>query len=83
MDRFWIIPIVAFVVVGMMLIIAADGRANTPERFILPPMIIIKNSSGISPYVEFCNPNDDFAPDKLIQNSTHKFNHVICEWKEK
>lgn len=83
MDNFWIIPIIALIAVGLMLIIAADGRANTPERYIEPEVIIPKKVSDKNPYVEFCNPNDDFAPDKLIQNDTHKFNHVICQWDEK
>jgi hypothetical protein len=38
------------------------------------------NDSGLNPYVEFCNPNDEFSPVKLIQNSTHKFDHETCIW---
>ena len=36
-------------------------------------------SSGLSPYVEFCNPGG-FVPDKKIENSTHTFNHDTCVW---
>ena len=36
-------------------------------------------SSGQSPYVEFCMPGG-FAPDKKIENSTHSFNHDTCLW---
>lgn len=36
-------------------------------------------SSGLSPYVEFCNPGG-FAPIKKIENSTHSFNHDTCIW---
>ncbi len=36
-------------------------------------------SSGKSPYVEFCTPGG-FAPVKNIGNSTHLFNHDTCIW---
>jgi len=36
-------------------------------------------SSGLSPYVEFCTPGG-FAPVKKIENSTHLFNHDTCLW---
>ncbi|GBH34255.1 hypothetical protein NZNM25_10460 [Nitrosopumilus zosterae] len=36
-------------------------------------------SSGLSPYVEFCTPGG-FAPVKKIENSTHIFNHDTCIW---
>lgn len=36
-------------------------------------------SSGQSPYVEFCTP-EGFAPVKNIGNSTHVFNHDTCMW---
>jgi hypothetical protein len=36
-------------------------------------------SSGLSPYVEFCTPGG-FAPIKKIENSTHSFNHDTCVW---
>ncbi|WP_016939260.1 MULTISPECIES: hypothetical protein [Nitrosopumilus] len=39
-------------------------------------------SSGLSPYVEFCNPGG-FAPNKIIENSTHSFNHDTCTWNSK
>lgn len=80
--RFWIIPIICFFAVGIFLVVAADVRANTPERFIPEPVIIPKQDTGLSPYVEHCKPGG-FAPDKLIQNDTHKFNHDICVWIKK
>lgn len=39
-------------------------------------------SSGLSPYVEFCTPGG-FAPVKKIENSTHSFNHDTCVWNLK
>ena len=36
-------------------------------------------STGSSPYVEFCTPGG-FAPVKKIENSTHSFNHDTCVW---
>jgi len=36
-------------------------------------------SSGLSPYVEFCTPGG-FTPVKKIENSTHLFNHNTCTW---
>ena len=36
-------------------------------------------SSGLSPYVEFCTPGG-FAPVKKIENNTHSFNHDTCVW---
>jgi len=36
-------------------------------------------SSGLSPYVEFCTPGG-FAPVKKIENGTHSFNHDTCVW---
>lgn len=66
----------------------ADGRTWTPQNGVALRTLGYscqgeKVESIRNPYVAFCNPNDDFAPVKLIQNSTHKFNHVICEWKER
>lgn len=81
--NYWVIPIIAFVIVGLVLVIAVNERINTPERYIEPPVIIPKKISNQSPYVEFCStdPLDPpFWPDKLIQNSTHKFNHEFCQW---
>ena len=84
-SRYWVIPIIAFISVGLLLVVSVNERMNTPERYIEPEVIVEKKtiSTGLSPYVEFCNPNDDFAPDKLIQNDTHKFDHVICQWGKK
>jgi hypothetical protein len=39
-------------------------------------------STGLSPYVEFCKPGG-FAPVKKIGNSTHLFNHDTCVWDKK
>lgn len=36
-------------------------------------------STGMSPYVEFCTPGG-FAPVKKIENSTHSFDHDTCVW---
>ncbi len=36
-------------------------------------------STGLSPYVEFCTPGG-FAPVKKIENSTHSFDHDACIW---
>lgn len=36
-------------------------------------------STGLSPYVEFCTPGG-FAPIKKIGNNTHSFNHDTCIW---
>ena len=36
-------------------------------------------SSGLSPYVEFCVVGG-FAPIKIIKNNTHSFNHDTCVW---
>ena len=44
--------------------------------------LIKKEDSGLSPYVEFCTPGG-FSPDKLIDNSTHIFNHDTCLWVTK
>lgn len=83
-NNFWIIPICAFIAVGLMVVFAADVRGNLPERYIEPPLPPVKKvSSGLSPYVEFCStdPLDPpFWPDKLIDNSTHIFNHEFCVW---
>ncbi len=40
------------------------------------------SSSGLNPYVEFCNPGG-FAPDKKIENATHSFDHHTCLWDSK
>jgi hypothetical protein len=48
--------------------------------------LIKKESTGISPYVEFCSTeplNPPFWPDKDISNSTHWFNHETCLWISK
>jgi hypothetical protein len=81
-SSYWIIPIIAFVSAGLFLGIAVNERMNTPERYIEPEVIVEKTSTstGLNPYVEFCNPNDDFFPIKDISNSTHKFNHKDCIW---
>jgi len=81
--NYWIIPICGLVVVVMMLIITVDARANTPERYIEPEVIILKKISDNNPYVEFCDPDTDFYPEKLIQNTTHKFDHQYCIWNQK
>lgn len=39
-------------------------------------------STGMSPYVEFCTPGG-FAPVKKIGNSTHSFDHDACVWNLK
>ena len=44
----------------------------------LPPPTEEKTAGG-NPYVEFCIPGG-FAPDKIIENSTHSFNHDTCVW---
>ncbi len=82
--RFWVIPVICFISVGFLLVIAADERMNTPERYIEPEVIVEKKSSdsGLNPYVEYCIP-DGFAPDKKIDNSTHSFNHDTCIWDTK
>ncbi|AJM92919.1 MULTISPECIES: hypothetical protein [Nitrosopumilus] len=38
-----------------------------------------EKSTGGNPYVEFCTPGG-FAPVKIIENSTHSFNHDTCIW---
>jgi hypothetical protein len=43
----------------------------------LPPPV--EESSGVNPYVEFCTPGG-FAPNKIIENGTHSFNHDACVW---
>ena len=43
----------------------------------LPPPV--EKSSGGNPYVEFCTPGG-FAPNKIIENSTHSFKHDTCVW---
>ena len=115
--RFWIIPMVCFVVVAMILVVTLDYRFNVmyPNAAIereqlktitceeifekqktgkywssdnarigaekalacLPPPV--EKSSGGNPYVEFCTPGG-FAPNKIIENSTHSFNHDTCVW---
>lgn len=35
--------------------------------------------TGGDPYVDFCTPGG-FAPNKIIENSTHSFNHDTCVW---
>ncbi len=52
-----------------------------PERYIEPEVIVEKKivSTGLNPYVEFCNPGG-FAPTKKIDNATHSFNHDTCIW---
>ena len=82
-SRYWIIPIIALISVGLFLVIAANERMNTPERYIEPEAIVEKTTStGNNPYVEFCVPGG-FAPDKKIDNSTHSFNHDTCIWDMK
>jgi len=81
--NYWITPICAIVIVVMMLIIVVDARANTTERYIEPKVIIPKTISDKNPYVEFCNSDTDFYPEKLIQNDTHKFDHQYCIWNPK
>lgn len=120
MDRFWVIPIIAFIVVALVATVFVEYKINviipnaaiereemknmgchdllaknsmndywTPVNGKIgrsmsePCAEALKNNSGLSPYVEFCstNPLDPpFWPDKLIQNSTHSFNHETCEW---
>ena len=80
---FWLIPLIAFAVVVIVIAVELDTRANLPERYIEPAVIILQKTTGLSPYVEFCNPNDDFFPVKLIDNATHRFDHESCVWKIK
>ena len=86
-SRYCIIPIIAFISAGLFLVIAADARMNTPERYIEPEVIVEKTSpSGLNPYVEYCSTaplNPPFWPDKDISNSTHTFNHEFCVWDMK
>ena len=83
-SRYWIIPIIAFISAGLFLVVAADARMNTPERYIEPEVTVEKKAAtGLSPYVEFCNPDDNFFPIKDISNSTHIFNHEFCVWDMK
>jgi len=66
----------------------ASGRYATPSNGMqLRSMVDAcpsekSNNSGLSPYVEFCTPGG-FSPDKKIDNSTHSFDHDVCEWLEK
>ena len=82
--RFWVIPIICFISVGLFLVIAADARMGTPERYVEPEVVVEKKStsSDLDPYVEYCIPGG-FAPDKKIDNSTHSFNHDTCIWDMK
>ena len=82
--NYWAIPIIAFISVGLLLVIAVNERVNTPERYIEPEVIVEKKaaSTGLSPYVEFCTPGG-FAPVKKIDNATHSFNHDTCIWSLK
>ena len=79
--NYWVIPIIALVLAGLVLVIAVNERINTPERYIEPEVIVEKKaaSTGLSPYVEFCTPGG-FAPVKKIDNATHSFNHDTCIW---
>ncbi|MGY5147929.1 MAG: hypothetical protein ACW9W4_08020 [Candidatus Nitrosopumilus sp. bin_7KS] len=83
-SRYWVIPIIAFISVGLFLVIGANERINTPERYIEPEVIVEKDTAptGLNPYVEFCTPGG-FAPVKIIENSTHSFNHDTCIWDVK
>ena len=114
-SRFWIVPIICFISVGVIIAFAVDYKFNTVftnaeiERLEMKNMtcseILLKDSSnrywstenkkignakaigciekpqssGLNPYVEFCNPGG-FAPVKKIENSTHSFNHDTCIW---
>lgn len=81
-SRYWVIPIIAFIAAGMFLGIAVNMRMNIPERYIEPEVIVkdtAASPTGLNPYVEFCNPGG-FAPVKIIENSTHSFNHDTCIW---
>ncbi len=118
-SKFWIIPIVCFIVAAVIILFAVEYRVNTVfpnaeiEREEIENMtcdeILLKNSghywstenknignakaigctetpkgqsTGLNPYVEFCNPGG-FAPVKKIENSTHLFNHDTCIWDVK
>lgn len=81
--RYWVIPVLCFFAVGLFVIMAGDVRANTPEREI-PIIIINKTVSAGNPYILHCDPSTEFAPVwKIIQNSTHKFDHVLCQWEDR
>ncbi len=122
MDRFWIIPIIAFISVIASFAVFQEYRINVVipnaaleledmksmecseimkknslNRYWLPSngkigramnevcVESLKDNSG-NPYVKFCStaPLDPpFWPDKLIQNSTHKFNHEFCVWEKR
>lgn len=61
---------------------STDNAELAKSKFLIcnPPKQV--ESSGLSPYVEFCTPGG-FAPVKKIDNSTHSFNHDICLWELK
>ena len=80
---YWVIPIIALLTVAVMVVVAVDVRASLPEREIPIPLPIFKIVSLGNPYILHCDPTTEFAPDKLIRNSTHTFNHVICEWENR
>jgi hypothetical protein len=70
----------------------SQGRYWTPENGKYGRTLVDacppekKVSSGLSPYVEFCDTtplNPPFWPDKLIQNDTHTFNHEFCVWDQR
>ncbi|MCE2506775.1 MAG: hypothetical protein J4F36_10005 [Nitrosopumilaceae archaeon] len=42
----------------------------------------VEKSTGDNPYVVFCTPGG-FAPNKIIENVTHSFNHDTCVWNLK
>ena len=67
--------------VGLFLVVSVNERMTLPERYIEPEVIVEKKvvSTGLNPYVEFCNPGG-FAPVKKIDNATHSFNHDTCIW---
>lgn len=56
-----------------------NARIGTEKALAcLPPLV--EKSSGGNPYVEFCTPGG-FAPNKIIDNSTHSFNRDTCVWQ--
>lgn len=119
-SRYWVIPIICIISVGVIMSFAVDYKFNTvfpnaeiereEMKNITCPDMLLKassnhywstenkkigegkiigctetpksQSSGLSPYVEFCNPGG-YAPDKKIENNTHSFNHETCIWDTK
>lgn len=60
---------------------AENGKMGR-EKVAICKELMKTESSGLSPYVEFCTPGG-FAPIKKIDNATHLFNHDTCVWNVK